>query len=507
MRQALNSNRVPIEGTQREVWPGATPVTQTMSGDVWLTAWLRPRSGGELDRERAQTLGATLPLERTYAKRAALAAQTGADPNDVAKLQRYCAAQGIEVVAEHWRSVVMSAPIHKLIDAFGATAGIYELPDKRRFRHRSGPLHAPPEIAAMLRGPFGIHQWPRSHAVGTLQSGVTPLFASDIVSRYRFPDADGSGVTVAVLQMRGEFRPEDFDKCMQAQNVKAQRPIVKRLDNAELAHEIETAKDVESAIDTQIVGALAPGTQIVVYATPDDERGVLDAIRHALFDDEYAPSILSISFGFPEERWTPVALTILDELFTAAALLGVTILCASGDHGAEVGSDGKARVLAPASSPFAHACGGTQIVAGTNPDESGWAQSGGGFSSSFGVPAWQNAVSSVASSYGVAAGRGVPDVAAQVTPGYAVFFEGSQLAMGGTSAAAPVWAALTARLNQRLGKSAGFFAPLLYGGASGTILRDVLTGGNDRYRCAPGWNPCTGLGVPDGKALEAVLRS
>ena len=93
---------------------------------------------------------------------------------------------------------------------------------------------------------------------------------------------------------------------MQAQGVSAKLPLVKRVDDAELAHDLETEKDVESAIDTQIVGALAPGAQIVVYAAPDDERGVLDAIRTALFDDERRPSILSVSFGFPEQygrRW------------------------------------------------------------------------------------------------------------------------------------------------------------------------------------------------------------
>ncbi len=91
-------------------------------------------------------------------------------------------------------------------------------------------------------------------------------------------------------------------------------------------------------------------------------------------------------------------------------------------------------------------------------------------------------------------------------PGYAVFFEGSQLAMGGTSAAAPMWAALTARLNQRLGKPLGFFAPLLYSGPANALLRDVISGGNDRYGCAASWNPCTGLGVPIGDAIEKALR-
>jgi len=500
------SEHVPIPGTHRTAWPGAAPVAAVSTEDVLVTAWLRPKRGGELDVARAQTLGGTPPLRRPYADRAQLKQQTGADPSDVNALQTYAAKFGIDVVETHWRSIVMSAPIERLIDAFGATAAIYELSDQRRFRHRSGSLHAPPEVAAILRGPFGIHQWPRSHAIGTLHGQTTPLSARDIANRYQFPDADGSGQTVGVLQMRGTFKPDDFDKCMQAAGVTAKTPIVKRVDNAELAHQIETAKDIESAIDTQIVAALAPGAQLVVYATPDDERGVLDGIRTAIFDEENRPSVLSISFGFPEYLWTPVALTILDELFTAAALLGVTIFCASGDNGAELDGAGNPHVLAPASSAFAHACGGTEIPPGdASATETAWAKTGGGFSERFEIPPWQSAPKAAAAAYGLKPGRGVPDFAAQVMPGYAVFFEGAQFAMGGTSAAAPMWSALAARLGERLGTPIGFFSPLLYATPPGA-LRDVTSGGNDRFHAAAGWNPCTGLGVPIGTEIERALR-
>ncbi len=475
--------------------------------DVLLTAWLRPKPGGDLDVDRARALGATPLAERSYATRADLARATDADPNDLARLQRYCQTFGIETVGTHWRSVVLGGSIGKFVAAFGATAGIYQLDDKRRFRHRSKPLYAPPEIAEMLRGPFGIHQWPRSHAIGSLQPHTAPLSTADVISRYQFPDADGSGQSVAILQLRGTFRADDFAACMRAQGVAVKTPIVKRVDNAELAHDIATAKDIESAIDTQIVAALAPGAQIVLYAAPDDERGVLDAIRTALFDDDNRPSIVSISFGFPEYLWTPIALTILDELFTVAALLGVSIFCASGDNGAELDADGTPHVLAPASSPFAHACGGTQIVAGSGTTaEIAWSKTGGGFSSRFGVPPWQSLAASAAVGYRLAPGRGVPDFAAQAMPGYSVVFEGVTFAMGGTSAVAPVWAALTARLNERLEKPLGFFSPLLYGAPASTFFRDVTSGSNDRFHSAAGWNPCTGLGVPAGNAIEAMLR-
>jgi kumamolisin len=183
--------------------------------------------------------------------------------------------------------------------------------------------------------------------------------------------------------------------------------------------------------------------------------------------------------------------------------MGISVYCSSGDNGAEIGRDGSAHVLAPASCEFAMACGATVLSNGT---ESAWEKTGGGFSERFAVPPWQTAIPSAAGRYGVQAGRGVPDVAAQQSPGYYVVMEGTELAMGGTSAIAPFWAALTARLNQRLGVPIGFVTPLLYAKANATPFNSVTQGNNGRYDAGEGWNPCTGLGTPNGTALESTLR-
>jgi kumamolisin len=497
---------VPIPQTERIVWPGsrqAAPLGADV--DLLLTAWLRPRRGGELDVGRAQTIGATPPLQRTYADRQALAAQTGADPADVELLRRYCERFGLTIVAMHWRSVVISGPVERLIEAFGATVAIFEDEAQRRFRHRSEALHAPPEIAAVTRGVFGLHEWPRSSKLGTLQRHAEPLRARDVAARYRFPDSDGSGQTIGVVQLHGIFKPGDFDQCMSAQGLAPAHPIVKRVDDAAVAHEIATSKDLEAALDVQIIGSLVPGARIVVYEAPDDERGFLDAIRDAIFDEQYAPSVLSISYGWPEYLWTPAALRILDELFTAAALLGVSVFCSSGDNGAQLDAEGKPHVVAPASSEFAAGCGAT-IVPNGGAQEQAWPNTGGGFSAFFDVPPWQDAARSAAARYGVRPGRGVPDLAAQQSPGYYVIMDGVELAMGGTSAVAPLWAALTARISQRLGVASGFFVPILYRRSGEHLFGDVTSGSNGPFQASAGWNPCTGLGTPFGAAIENALR-
>jgi kumamolisin len=103
----------------------------------------------------------------------------------------------------------------------------------------------------------------------------------------------------------------------------------------------------------------------------------------------------------------------------------------------------------------------------------------------------------------------VPDVAGNADPatGYQVRVDGEDAVIGGTSAVAPLWAGLIARLNQRLGKPVGFLNPLLYGAvhrAGG--LRDVTEGNNGAYRAQAGWDACTGWGSPVGSRLLDALQ-
>jgi kumamolisin len=106
----------------------------------------------------------------------------------------------------------------------------------------------------------------------------------------------------------------------------------------------------------------------------------------------------------------------------------------------------------------------------------------------------------------------VPDVAGNADPatGYRVLVDGQSMVVGGTSAVAPLWAALICRLAQATGQSFGLMQPLLYAGVSaGTTpagFRDITQGNNGAYTAGQGWDACTGLGVPDGTALVTRLR-
>jgi len=104
-------------------------------------------------------------------------------------------------------------------------------------------------------------------------------------------------------------------------------------------------------------------------------------------------------------------------------------------------------------------------------------------------------------------GRGVPDVAGNADPetGYNVVVDGSATVIGGTSAVAPLWAGLTALINQSLGQPVGFLNPLLYVKPAAVTFHDITSGNNDGYDSGPGWDPCTGQGSPNGKELLNAL--
>ena len=85
--------------------------------------------------------------------------------------------------------------------------------------------------------------------------------------------------------------------------------------------------------------------------------------------------------------------------------------------------------------------------------------------------------------------------------------DGQNTVIGGTSAVSPLWAGLTALLNQKLGKPLGFANPLLYAATSSSGFQDITAGNNGAFTAGPGWDPCTGLGRPDGAKLASAIAS
>jgi len=282
--------------------------------------------------------------------------------------------------------------------------------------------------------------------------------------------------------------------------------------------------DGEVELDIEVVGGVAPGAAQVVYFADNTDQGFIDAISQAVHATP-TPVAVSISWGQSEDQWSEQSRTAMDQAFADAAALGVTVMAAAGDNGSSDDPSGQTQVHCdfPASSPNALACGGTKLIGDMtsyaitsevvwNELSSNEGAGGGGVSDVFPVPSYQASAGVPGSASGGAAGRGVPDVAGNADPvtGYLVVVDGKREPIGGTSAVAPLWAGLVARLAQATGKKFGLLQPLLYAGVpAGAVapgFNDIVEGNNGAYKAGPGWDACTGLGSPNGAALLTRLK-
>ena len=217
----------------------------------------------------------------------------------------------------------------------------------------------------------------------------------------------------------------------------------------------------------------------------------------------------------------------MGQLFQDAANLSITVLVSSGDSGAFIESETLAQTSYPATEPWVIACGGTTIgnISGAAFDEYVWndtgragpGATGGGVSDRFAPPAYQSSVGLPKRISTNKPGRGIPDIAgnASENSGYPQFINGQSQAVGGTSAVAPLYAGLMARVNANLGFSVGFLNPTLYALAA-SAFRGVdgppgpannSFGQVEGYPAGAGWNACTGLGSVKGTVLQNNLQA
>ncbi len=377
----------------------------------------------------------------------------------------------------------------------------------RRYVSRAGHLHVPVDLAAQIVAVMGFDQRPvaRPHFRAFPRAAVNVSYdPAQVAAAYQFPaGVDGSGQTVALIELGGGFDPNDIAAYFAEKRIRRTGRLVSvPVDGAANTLNDPTGADAEVQLDIDVLGSVAPGANIAVYFAPNQGSGFLDAISDALHDAANNPSVISISWGGPESGWAGQDMDAMDQAFQSAAALGVSVCVASGDNGAvDNSADGQKTADFPASSPNVLGCGGTSLPRGGA--EVAWndgngAASGGGFSAHFAQPAYQQGIRG--------SGRGVPDVAGNADPqtGYNVRVDGQDGVVGGTSAVAPLWAGLVALVNQSLGRKVGFINPVLY--ANQAALTDITSGGNDGFNAGPGWDPVTGLGSPKGAAVLAALR-
>lgn len=521
-------NRVPLPGSDKQPVAGAEQVSEAHPDErLEVTVSVRRRADKALSAQLT-LLAATPPEAREHLTREAYAERHGADPADIARVEAFARANGLSVVETSVarRSVVLAGTVAAVSAAFGVSLAQFSHPGGGTFRGRQGPIYIPAELAGIVEGVFGLDDRPaaRPHmrTADELDSGPQGIAAvprasftpPQVAQLYDFPaGVTGQGQCVAIIELGGGFRTADLRAYFQQLHIPQPKVVAVSVDHGRNQPSGPSSADGEVMLDIEVVGAVAPGARIAVYFAPNTDQGFIDAITTAVHDTTNRPSIISISWGAPEVSWTQASVQAMDQAFQAAAALGVTVYCASGDNGANdfppgPGSQPGNHADFPASSPHVVGCGGTRISV-TNKaitsevvwNDPGGGATGGGYSALFPTPTWQTNT--------VQGGkRGVPDVSGDASPasGYLVRVDGQSKVIGGTSAVAPLWAGLTALINQKLGRPLGFANPALYGltATSGGLV-DITQGDNAGFNAAPGWDPCTGLGRPDGAKLLTAL--
>jgi kumamolisin len=514
-----------LPGSERKPLPGARAVAPADPQErLEVSLQLRRRNAREFAALLRRITGgkAQRPLDR-----AGFAARFGAAPADIAKVEAFASQAGLAVRRSDAarRTVILSGTVRQFNEAFGVELQRFEHAGGS-YRGRTGAIQLPPALRGVVEAVLGLDNRPQAQTHFRLaEAGPEAKGGSftptQLATLYKFPEGAGAGQCIAIIELGGGYQSSDLETYFSGLGLSQPTVTAVSVDQAVNQPGGDPGgADGEVMLDIEVAGAIAPQASIAVYFAPNTDAGFLDAINSAIHDSENRPSIISISWGGPESSWTQQAMDSFDQAFQSAAALGITVCVAAGDGGSADGvDDGAAHVDFPASSPHVLACGGTSLKAQGAAiasevvwnDGNGGGATGGGVSGHFALPGWQSGLQLSANGGGVSAGtsalamRGVPDVAGDADPqtGYAVRVDGSDAVIGGTSAVAPLWAGLVARLNAIKGAPLGFLNARLY--QNPAAFNDIAQGDNGAYAAVPGWDACTGLGTPDGAALAQAV--
>ncbi|HET6329509.1 MAG TPA: S53 family peptidase [Holophagaceae bacterium] len=436
-----------------------------------------------------------------------------ADEGDRVAVTAFVKAQSLRVAA--WMPRTRRLKVCGTARDMSAAFGLHWVRSAEGHLLGAGEPSVPAELGAHLHGVLGLDPRPKlrphlksktyGEAAAPKEAGMAaPAFAQ----RYQFPEGDGKGQHVGLLQLGGALHEADLAAYFDALDLAVPSITVTPVSGGDPS----PTKDSrwEMTLDVEVLGAVVPAAKITVFIAPNNSDGLLDLVEAALHGGADQPSVLSMSWGAAESEWGELELQLVSDALQGASKLGVTVLVSSGDEGSTDGAkDGKQHVAFPASSPWVLGVGGTQQAGGLEvvwnalPDKGA---TGGGVSEFFALPEWQRHAGVPRSANDGAIRRGVPDLAAHAAEegGYRVFVDGVWRVLGGTSAAAPLLAGLITRINAKRKKPLGYLNPLVYGVAH-SALKPITEGTNGAYKATAGYSACTGLGVADGGALLKKL--
>jgi hypothetical protein len=508
-----------------------------------LSVTLDPRDPAALDTFLTEVSTPGSPSYRRYLPAGEFGARFGAAPATVSQVTDELRAAGLRPGPpdSNMLSIPVAATAGRAAAAFGTRFARTRLADGRVVhRHTTGASipHAAAGIIGLDGSPRSRRSTSAPQATSTAAPAAPCTTAGAVTSTWSptqlaaaygmsslYPSSGGgTGQTVALYEL-SDYTDSDITTFQSCYRV---GPSVTRV--AVDGGTSDTSGAGEVMLDADIVMSQVPDASILIYVAPNTASGAIDEYRAIVNQDR--AQVISISWGLCETDagWSDARTE--NNLFKQAAAQGQTVFAAAGDNGSAdcYGADGTTALAVddPASQPYVTGVGGTTLAAIEPRREAVWNSGGhgggGGISQLWAMPTYQNAVHTTTSSSpcGTPSGcRQVPDVAASADPdhGYTVYCSvptacgsGGWTAFGGTSGAAPLWAAATVLLNDYCGpqRRLGFANPALYSASTG--LNDVTSGNNDALKsnsgafpAGNGYDLATGLGAPNIAALAGVL--
>ncbi|MFI6542284.1 protease pro-enzyme activation domain-containing protein [Streptomyces prunicolor] len=486
---------------------GAVSAAKRISVAISLT----PRNDKALDTFVANVSNPRSSSYGHYLTKAQFAARFGRTDAEVKQVKDFLRAQGLTVGKVHSGNLLVDASgtAAQLEKAFDTKLSTWkDAKSGRAFYANETAPTLPTGIAGLVSDVTGLNNRVQLHHQGSAKvnphngpgGGYTP---AQIKGGYNVSSTyTGSGQKIALLEFDG-FAQSNITKYDTNYSLGSPTPTVSKVDGGSGAL---GDGQVEVELDIEVLHAIAPKANVTVFEGPNSDAGEVDTYQAIV--DSGIPTT-SISWGASESQRTTSNINAVDAVFKAGAAEGLGFYAASGDDGSDDAGDGTTTVDYPASDPYVTGVGGTTLTvtsANAWSKETAWSGGGGGKSSVFKIPSWQTAVQKTAGG----GFRQVPDVSALAnpSPGVSIYSQGSWGTVGGTSAAAPEWAAFGALYNQRAAAAGkanlGFANPALYT-ASGTGFHDITSGSNGAYSAATGWDFTTGWGSYNAATLETKL--
>ena len=475
------------------------------------------------EQEMEDTLQKILEGKKKPLTDAQFNAQFGADKDAMNRVLKFAKDSGLKAVKIDTKSgrIQLHGKVGDFSKAFNVQLDDYQN-DGVICRERAGNVMVPRAMSDDIQGIFGLDnpkmlnthfkQAPKGDSQPRADNSFMP---NEVADMYNFPkDSMGGGQSVAIVEFGGGLDFKDNSKYYKDHGLK--EPKIQVVEIGTAKNKPGDPADGEVALDSQVIGAIAPDAKQQLIFAPNSDQGFLDAITRATFAEknEIQNSAISISWGAPESDWNEQAIRNLNIAFKKAALKGISIFAASGDDGAkDKSSDGKFTPDYPASDPFVTGTGGTRLE--KSGKEVTWndgffgGSTGGGISAKFDVPEFQKNITMPQNANNTGKpGRGAPDIAGNASSltGYKIRVGGAETVTGGTSAVAPLYAGLMMRVNGALGRPAGYLNPILYNNANSGIFKDITEGHNNGYDTGPGWDATTGWGVLRGDKFLELLR-